>query len=234
MSMLTPPGMGGKYRITGDRYPRMSRPRSRRRLVFASFGSVMALGLVGWGTLQLIDVFSGDSGDQKVRAANGTGECERGDKGPAENNAKSGRGDSGQGGQGGHGGRTGGKLPKPSQITVNVYNATTRSGLAKDTAEELEKRGFKIGKVGNAPAQYDKKVKSPGILLGAPGAGDGAFNVLGTQLNGAQTKNDARDGKDIDLIIGNGFKDLVKQKDADKALTALAKPSPTPSGTPCH
>ncbi|MFS7874731.1 LytR C-terminal domain-containing protein [Streptomyces asiaticus] len=232
MSMLTPPGMGGKYRITGDRYPRMSRPRSRRRLMFTAFGSVLALGLVGWGTLQLIDVFSGDGGGggQKVRAAHGTGDCERGDKHP-DGNAKSGRSDSGQGGQGG---RTGGKLPKPSQITVNVYNATTRSGLAKDTAKELEKRGFKIGKVGNAPTQYDKKVKATGILLGAPGAGDGAFNVLGTQLAGAQTKNDARRGKDIDLIIGNGFKDLVQQKDADKALAALAKPSPAPSGSPCR
>ncbi|MBP8535917.1 LytR C-terminal domain-containing protein [Streptomyces sp. MK37H] len=233
MSMLTPPGMGGKYRITGDRYPRMSRPRNRRRLMFTAFGSVLALGLVGWGTLQLIDVFSGDSGGQKVRAAHGTGDCERGDKRPDEN-AKSGRADSGQSGQGGQHGRTGGKLPKPSQITVNVYNATTRSGLAKDTAKELEKRGFKIGKVGNAPTRYDKKVKATGILLGAPGAGDGAFNVLGTQLPGAQTKNDARDGKDIDLIIGNGFKDLVGQKDADKALAALAKPSPAPSGSPCR
>ncbi|AGP56690.1 hypothetical protein M271_26040 [Streptomyces rapamycinicus NRRL 5491] len=195
--------------------------------MFTAFGSVLALGLVGWGTLQLIDVFSGDSGGQKVRAAHGTGECERGGKHPDEN-AKSGRSDSGQGG------RTGGRLPKPSQITVNVYNATTRSGLAKDTAKELEKRGFKIGKVGNAPTRYDKKVKATGMLLGAPGAGDGAFNVLGTQLAGAQTKNDARDGKDIDLIIGNGFKDLVEQKDADKALAALAKPSPAPSGSPCR
>ncbi|WAP56996.1 LytR C-terminal domain-containing protein [Streptomyces sp. S465] len=230
MSMLTPPGMGGKYRITGDRYPRMSRPRNRRRLVFAAFGSVLALGLVGWGTLQLIDVFSGDGDGQTVRAAHGTGDCERGDKRPDEN-AKSGRGDSGQSG---NSDRTGGKLPKPAQITVNVYNATTRSGLAKNTADELKKRGFKIGKVGNAPAEYDKKVKASGILLGAPGADDGAFNVLGTQLDGAQTKNDARDGKDIDLIIGSGFKTLVKQKDAEKALAALATPSPTPSGTPCR
>ncbi|MFC9222919.1 LytR C-terminal domain-containing protein [Streptomyces hygroscopicus] len=231
MSMLTPPGMGGKYRITGERYPRMSRPRSRRRLVFAAFGSVLALGLVGWGTLQLIDVFSGDDDGQTVRAAHGTDTCERGDKRPDEN-AKSGRAE--DSGGSGESGRTGRKLPKPSQITVNVYNATTRSGLAKDTAEELEKRGFKIGKVGNAPAEYDKKVKAPGMLLGAPGADDGAFNVLGTQLDGARTKNDARDGKDIDLIIGSGFKDLVKQKDADKALATLAKPSPTPSKTPCR
>ncbi|MGO4755049.1 LytR family transcriptional regulator, partial [Streptomyces sp. 2MCAF27] len=75
MSMLTPPGMGGKYRITGNRYPRMRRPRGRRRLVFAAMGTVVALGLVGWGTLQLIDVFSGGDDDKTVRAARGTADC---------------------------------------------------------------------------------------------------------------------------------------------------------------
>ncbi len=45
MSMLTPPGMGGKYRITGDAFPRMRRPRKRRRLVLAGVGAVVALGL---------------------------------------------------------------------------------------------------------------------------------------------------------------------------------------------
>ncbi|QLH22779.1 LytR C-terminal domain-containing protein [Streptomyces sp. Rer75] len=222
MSMLTPPGMGGKYRITGDRYPRMRRPRGRRRLVFAALGSVVALGLVGWGTLQLIDVFSGGGkGGDTVRAARGSADCKREpgkghDRSPGSSSRTAAK-----------------KLPKPSDITVNVFNATKRSGLAKDTAEELEKRGFKIGDVGNAPKAYDKKVKAPGILLGAPASADGTFRVLSTQLTGAQTKNDTRRGKDVDLIIGSGFKDLVKAKDADKALTALTKPSPRPSGSPC-
>ncbi|MCP9210009.1 LytR C-terminal domain-containing protein [Streptomyces sp. NEAU-Y11] len=216
MSMLTPPGMGGKYRITGDRYPRMRRPRGRRRLVFAALGSVVVLSLVGWGTLQLIDVFSGGD-DTTVRTAKGTADCKRDQR--HDENPRT--------------GRTAAAPPKPADITVNVYNATKRSGLAKDTADELKKRGFKIGKVGNAPSEYDKKVKSPGMLLGAPGAAKGAFSVLGTQLTGTETKNDARKGKDVDLIIGSGFKDLVKQKDADKALAALAKPEPAPSGSPC-
>lgn len=223
MSMLTPPGMGGKYRITGDRYPRMRRPRSRRRLVFAALGSVVALGLVGWGTLQLIDVFSGGGGKRgdTVRAARGSADCKR---------------EPGKGHGRGHGSSSrtaAGKLPKPSDITVNVFNATKRSGLAKDTADELEKRGFKIGDVGNAPKAYDQKVKAPGILLGAPGSTDGAFRVLGTQLAGTQSKNDGRRGKDVDLIIGSGFKDLAGKKDAEKALTALTKPSPRPSGSSC-
>src|SRR3712207_8090848 len=49
--------------------------------------------------------------------------------------------------------------PEPGRITVNVFNATPRSGLAKQTADELKKRGFKIGDVGNASKEFDKKVK---------------------------------------------------------------------------
>lgn len=221
MSMLTPPGMGGKYRITGNRYPRMRRPRGRRRLAFAAMGAAVALGLVGWGTIQLIDVFSGGDDDKTVRAARGTADCKRE---PAKGQVK---------GQVKAPHKASKKLPKPADITVNVYNATPRTGLAKETADELKKRGFKIGKVGNAPSAYDKKVKAPGILLGAPAATNGPFDVLGTQLAGAETKNDARSGDDIDLIIGNGFKDLVKKKAAVKALTALAEPKPSSPAPTC-
>ncbi|MGP3980588.1 LytR C-terminal domain-containing protein [Streptomyces sp. KR80] len=208
MSMLTPPGMGGKYRITGDRYPRMRRPRNRRRILLGVIGTVAALGLVGWGTMQLIDVFSG-SGGRKVRAA-GKADCKR-QSGPRP---------------------SGLPLPKPGDITVNVYNATPRSGLAKETADELKKRGFKIGKIGNATPEYDKKIKGAGVLLGAPNSVDGRIKVLGTQLAGAETKADElRKGEDVDLIIGDAFKALTDEKDADQALASLSSPSPTPSGT---
>ena len=153
MSMLTPPGMGGKkYRITGDRYPRMRRPRHRRRIVLALVASACALGLVGWGTLQLIDVFGGrGSSAQAVPGQHSTAGTAANDGAGAGQDAPR------------------EKLPAPGTITVNVFNATPRSGLAKHTADELKKRGFKIGKVGNAPAAYDKKVKGTGILLGPSG-----------------------------------------------------------------
>ncbi|MGW6568467.1 LytR C-terminal domain-containing protein [Streptomyces sp. NPDC054975] len=206
MSMLTPPGMGGKYRITGDTYPRMRRPR-RRRIVMAAGAAVVVLGAAGWGTFQLVDVFSGGSGDTKTTAGRG-GDCKPAPKPTAAPVAA---------------------LPKPAQITVNVYNATPRSGLAKSTADELKKRGFVIGKVGNAPAAYDKKVPGAAILLGAPGATKGAFSVLGTQLKGAATKTDGRATADLDLIIGTAFKNLDPKATADAALVALNKPRPTPA-----
>ncbi|WP_329543226.1 LytR C-terminal domain-containing protein [Streptomyces sp. NBC_01358] len=196
--------MGGKYRITGDKYPRMRRPRRRSKLVLAAIASVVALGLAGWGTLQLIDVFTG--GDKQASAADRKADC------PTTAPAAPAK-----------------VLPKPAKITVNVYNATPRGGLAKAAADELKKRGFTIGKVGNATATYDKKVVGTGLLLGAPAAVDGTFPVLGTQLPGAATKTDARKGADIDLIIGTKFKAFSPPQTAATALTALTKPAPAPS-----
>ncbi|MFJ3951684.1 LytR C-terminal domain-containing protein [Streptomyces sp. Je 1-4] len=212
MSMLTPPGMGGKkYRITGDRYPRMRRPRHRRRIVLSLVAAACALGLAGWGTLQLIDVFGGRSntahaGQDKQKCPDGAGA----DAAQAKTAAR--------------------KLPAPGTLTVNVFNATPRSGLAKRTADELQKRGFKIGKVGNAPAAYDKKIKGAGILLGPKAAVDGPLKVLATQLTGAQQKTDTRKGAELDLIIGDAFKALATQQDATKSLSLLTRPSPAPAG----
>ncbi|MET8560746.1 LytR C-terminal domain-containing protein [Streptomyces flaveolus] len=213
MSMLTPPGMGGQYRVTGDKYPRMRPPRRRGRLVAVVVASVAALGLIGWGTLQLIDVFTG-GGDKYTANASATGCRAKSSAAQAARTAQTAQTHA---------------LPKPGQITVNVYNATKRTGLAKTTADELKKRGFKIGKVGNASQQYDKKVKGTGILLGSPSAQDTSLRVLGTQLDGAQLSVDDRKGADLDLVIGDAFKGLSKPAAAQQALTTLTGPKPTAS-----
>ncbi len=116
---------------------------------------------------------------------------------------------------------------------MNVYNATPRSGLAKSTADELKKRGFKIGDVGNASAQWDKKVKGTGVLLGPASALDTSLPVLATQLTGAERRTEAtRKGTAVDLVIGTAFKNLTAKAAADKALAALTGPVPTASASP--
>lgn len=232
MSMLTPPGMGGKYRIKGDRYPRMRRSRGRGRIVLASVASVVAVAVIGWGTLQLIDIFSGGDGasasDDRAKPTHcATPHASRSaTAAAAAKDAKSGESRETGKGEGGSKGRApaAGALPEPGTITVNVLNATDRGGLAKSTSDELKKRGFKIGKVGNAPADLDKKVKKTGVLLGAPGSDTMArLKVLGTQLDRADTKFVDRDGKDVDLVIGDDFKKLTKKNAAAAALTKLGK-----------
>ncbi|WP_404974755.1 LytR C-terminal domain-containing protein [[Kitasatospora] papulosa] len=196
--------MGGKYRITGNTYPRMRRPRHRRKLVLSVTAAVVALGLAGWGTLQIVDVFTG--GNKQANAADRPKVC------PSPSVMAAAK-----------------VLPKPAAIKVNIYNATPRSGLAKAAADELKKRGFAIGKVDNAPAAYDKKVPGAGMLLGGPAAMNGSFPVLATQLPGAAQKTDARRTADVDLIIGTKFKAFSTPAAAAAALTALTKPAPAPS-----
>ncbi|WP_344054170.1 LytR C-terminal domain-containing protein [Streptomyces thermoalcalitolerans] len=205
--------MGGQYRITGNKYPRMRRPRRRGRLAFLAVASVTALGVIGWGTLQLIDVFTG--GGKSASAVGTKGECAPKAAPTASPSPASAA-------------RT---LPKPGQITVNVLNATARTGLAKQTADELKKRGFRIGRVDNATKEFDKKVKGTGILLGSASSMNTSLPVLATQLAGAERRADARKGADVDLIIGDGFKQLTAQAAADKALAALYAPPPPPETT---
>ncbi|MFD7702252.1 LytR C-terminal domain-containing protein [Streptomyces caelestis] len=198
--------MGGQYRITGDKYPRMRRPRRRGRLVGLTVASAAVLGVGGWGTLQLIDVFTG--GDDSAPASSTKAACADTVSRTAAPKA----------------------LPAPGTITVNVLNATTRGGLAQKTADELKKRGFRIGEIGNASQEYDKKVKGAGVLLGPATALDTSLPVLGAQLADAERRTDpARKGAEVDLIIGDGFKDLTRKADADRALTVLAEPEATPA-----
>lgn len=223
MSMLTPPGMGGPYRIKGDRYPRMRRPRNRRRIALATVSSALAMGLVSWGTLQLIDVFSGGGGSSANAAGKSGEQCAAQDR---EGGQKAGKPET-------SGEPVAGKsaaLPQPGKIKVNVLNATARSGLAADTADELKKRGFKVGEVANAPKSLDKKVKGNGLLMGATGAETTArFKVLGSHLTAADTRYDNRKGGDVDLVIGETFKKLAKEKDAAQTMAQRASPRPSPS-----
>lgn len=213
--------MGGKYRVTGAAYPRMSRKRSRPRIVLAILGSVLALALVGYGAMQLIDVFRGDS--PKRNTAAGAKDC------PTTPPKGAAKGGPAAASTASAAAKPAVVLPPPGEITVNVYNATPRAGLAKAVGDELAKRGFVIGHVGNAPADFDKKVPGTGILLGSPTTDKAAFSVLGTQLAGATQQNDTRESADIDLILGDAFKELSTKEDADKALALLANPVPAPA-----
>lgn len=206
MSMLTPSGMGGKYRITGNAYPRMRRPRRRGRIITAVVASVVVLGLFGWGAVQLFHVFNGGGGSKAAAAPQNQNSCR-----PAPSPSPTGRPMA---------------LPQPSGVTVNVLNATTRGGLAKSTADELAKRGFKVGRFGNAPAEYDKKVTQSALLVAGP-KGEAAAREAGTQIAGSTVRIDpTRKDASVDLLIGDGFSVLATPADAAKARIVAANPPP--------
>ncbi len=207
MSMLTPSGMGGKYRVTGTSYPRMRPPRRRGRFVAVLIAAVVVLGLFGWGATQLFHVFGGDSGKTKANAApQNRASCT-----PAPAPTATGKPV---------------PLPQPSGVTLNVYNATARGGLAKSTADALASRGFKVSKFANAPDPYNAKVTQSALLVAGP-AGEAAAREAGTQVAGSAVKIDPnRKGSTVDLMIGNAFGKLATPTDAAKARVLAANPPP--------
>ncbi|WP_051951157.1 LytR C-terminal domain-containing protein [Actinacidiphila yeochonensis] len=214
MSMLTPSGMGGKYRITGTAYPRMRPPRRRGRVVAVLCAAVVALGLLGWGGLQLYSVFTGRGGDKKASAA----PQDRPSCAPTTPPAASGKPL---------------VLPQPEKVVMNVYNATEHGGLAKATADELASRGFKVAKFGNAPVAYITKIPQSALVLAGP-AGEAAAREAGTQVAGSLVKIDPnRKGDTVDLMIGNTFGKLATPAQAAAArVTAANPPAPKPSCAP--
>ena len=91
-------------------------------------------------------------------------------------------------------------LPKPGQVTSNVFNATTRAGLAKRTSNELQSRGFVIGRVANDP--LSKKVTGVAeIRYGASGLANA--QLMRYYLVGAVLVKDGRKDATIDVVLGD-------------------------------
>ncbi|MFE6049614.1 LytR C-terminal domain-containing protein [Kitasatospora sp. NPDC056446] len=220
MSMLTPQGLKGKqYRVTGNSYPRLGRPPKKSRKVVAALAGLLALALIGLGGVQLYDIFAGRNKNSSAQAcatpsgkplaAPAPGET------PAATGAPAAQGDP-------H------AIPQPASVTVNIYNATTKAGLAGRTAEEFKKRGFTIGKVGNAPAELDKKVPGTAQVIAGP-TGAGAGTLVGSQIAGAAVTADARADATVDFVIGDSYNALLDETQAAAALALATKPTAAPT-----
>jgi hypothetical protein len=224
--MLTPHGMKGKqFRITGNSYPRLGPPPRRGRKVLMLVGSLLALALVAFGGIQLVNIFTGKAKHGLPQACAGAHPSAGASGTPLAAPASP------------PAGALGTPLPsvtavpQPQTITVNVLNATDKNGLAAHTADELKKRGFAVGKVGNAPSALQNKVTGPAEVVGGQ-SGAAAAALLRAQVNGAATMDDGRADGSVDFVIGNGFSQLLDQNAAATALSSALKPSPSPSPAP--
>jgi hypothetical protein len=107
----------------------------------------------------------------------------------------------------------------PAQVTVNVYNATDRTGLAAKTAVDVRKRGFKVSTVSNDPLQKDVTLSAE-VRYGPTGR-ESAKLVL-TLVKGAKAVKDSRTDSSVDLVLGAKF----------TALTPAPKPPSGSASTP--
>jgi hypothetical protein len=112
-----------------------------------------------------------------------------------------------------------GDVVRTGDVTVSVFNAGSRSGLADQTLGELTARGFIKGEVGNAPGELGN-VRIVRVL--APNRNDPAAQLVARQF-GPDTLVQPRDedlGPGVDVIVGDKFSGLVKAPRKLKAQTA--------------
>ncbi|MBO3083092.1 LytR C-terminal domain-containing protein [Cellulomonas fengjieae] len=108
------------------------------------------------------------------------------------------------------------------QISVKVYNATSRVGLAGDTAADLSERGFVIVTKENAPATYDGTAR---ITFGTQGVAQ-AY-TLAAHIDGAVLKLASRADATVDLELGSEFAEI---NPADAVTLDPAAPLIAPEG----
>lgn len=118
-------------------------------------------------------------------------------------------------------------LPRPAKVTVNVYNATSTSGLASRTATDLEAAGFRVGRVANDPT--DAEVTGVAQIRFGPRAAEAA-ELLRVYVPGAELVPLERKGPRVDLAVGATFTGLAAEQQVNEAL---AEPRPVASGIGC-
>lgn len=109
---------------------------------------------------------------------------------------------------------------KPITVRVNVYNATSREGLAAATAQTLKSRGFTIGVVANDPEHKDVKVTAE-VRYGPSGAT--LASVVATTVSKPTLVKDKRKGTTVDLVLGDTFKSLTAAKAVTKQSCTTTK-----------
>ena len=116
------------------------------------------------------------------------------------------------------------KVVTPENTRVNVYNASTREGLAGSVARSLDERGFVIAKVANDPSSR-KAPKVAEIRYGPKGAPQA--KLLRTSLpKGTVLVKDKRAVATVDLALGPKYTAL-----APVPTTTAMPMCPAPSGS---
>ena len=104
----------------------------------------------------------------------------------------------------------------PAAVTLRVYNATDKAGLATTVANSLKERGFTVGEIANDTS--GREVTGVGELrFGQPGKDAAAYVKL--YVPGATDYPDTRATAVVDVVIGPDFTTLAT---ADAVAAALA------------
>ncbi|MHA6792251.1 LCP family protein [Pseudonocardia bannensis] len=106
--------------------------------------------------------------------------------------------------------------PDPASITVDVLNASERTGLAAQIGATLRELGFSLGTIGNAP-----EPSAESLIRFSPDRA-AAAQVLADTVPSARSVPDSASSGRLQLVLGTSF---------DGTVRALAEPGPATAPT---
>lgn len=118
-------------------------------------------------------------------------------------------------------------MPKPQDVEVRVYNATKEPGLASQVKADLEEYGYKV--VETDDKDVEGLTASARIVYGPNSLGAG--HVLSAYFLNAERKFDPeRDDTSVEVIIGEGFRQVNTESEKVQSLGEIGRPT-APAGT---
>ncbi len=109
---------------------------------------------------------------------------------------------------------TGDSGPAPSDVTIEIFNASDRSGLAGEVGETLRSLGFGIGDVANA------EQPTPGTVIRFSPDQAAAAELLAATVPSATSVPDPGATGVLELVLGRSFDDVVRAPSEPIALSA--------------
>lgn len=106
-----------------------------------------------------------------------------------------------------------------AKINLNVFNSTTRPGLARSVADEFKGRKFVVGTVSNTQTIFRGVAQ---VISGAAGQ-SAAFSVQ-RNVPGSDYFQDDRSDASVDLVLAGDYKELTKAKLVDQTPGKLSCP----------
>ena len=105
----------------------------------------------------------------------------------------------------------------PETINLNVFNATSRPGLARSVADEFAARKFIVGAVGNTTSSYR------GVALVVSGAaGQSAAFSVQRNVPGSDYFQDGRTDASVDVVLSSDYKELAAADRVDQTPGKLS------------
>ncbi len=104
-------------------------------------------------------------------------------------------------------------------VTVNVFNASQRAGLANRVSINLQRRGFLAGTVANSTSE----VKPGGVAILTDDRDDPRVKLVAEQFADVEfAESDVNAPEGVTVIVGDDYQDLVdapREIESDRVIT---------------